>query len=122
MKKSIFLTFVLSASAFAISSHAAPNVENGKTLYDAKCAKCHGKTGGGDGKSAKALNTTPTKFNDPTTFTDKKKLEITPDERMAKAIKEGGEAVKQSKEMDKFPSYSDQDIQDILAYIKTFAK
>ena len=117
------ISFICLVSVLSvINAYAAGNPENGKTLYDAKCAKCHGKTGAGDGKSAKALNTQPTAFNVPVTYTDKKKLDISPDERLAKAIREGGQAVQQSKEMDAYPSYTDQEIQDILAYLKTLAK
>ena len=126
MKKTVlgfsFLASFLLLTVSASVARADADAAKGKELYDSKCAKCHGKSGAGDGKSARALNTKPTAFNEAKPFTDKKDLDMTPEARMAKAIKEGGQAVKESKEMDAYPDFTEQQIQDLLAYIKTLSK
>jgi|ERR1035437_3845300 mono/diheme cytochrome c family protein len=94
----------------------------GQALYDSKCSKCHGKTGGGDGKSASKLDTKPTAFDDGKAFKDKKGLALSPEARMKKVIREGGEAAKMSKEMDSYPDLSDQQINDLFDVLKSFAK
>ena len=86
---------------------------DGKELYEAKCAKCHGATGDGSGRSGRSLKHKPTKFND---AADLKKIS---DDDMFKSIKSGGEAVGQSKEMEGFPSLKDDQIKELIPYIKT---
>ena len=108
----ILLGIVTFLILHSVSSKADGNVDNGKALYEAKCLKCHGKSGEGDGKSAKALNTQPTDFT--------KKLSS--DAQLFKAIKQGGQSVGLSKEMPDFPGLSDQEVNDTIAYIKTFVK
>ena len=114
----VFVAGLFSASIV----RADANLENGKTLYETKCTKCHGSSGGGDGKSAKKLDTQPKSFQDASIWTDKKGLDMSPVDRMTKAIKEGGPAVKESKEMDAYPDFTAQEVTDLLAYIKTFSK
>lgn len=41
-----------------------PDIENGKKLYLAECAKCHGATGYGDGADGLNLNPKPVNFHD----------------------------------------------------------
>lgn len=94
---------------------AAADAEAGKVIYEKKCAKCHGTTGDGKGKSAKTLEHT-----DHLAMNDKSKL--SDDATLAKIIKKGGPAAKQSDEMEAFPKLSDDDVANVIAYIKTLAK
>ena len=123
VRQSLVVVALVSGFSLVSAAKAVASVEDGGKIYEAKCSKCHGKTGEGDGKSAKKLDTKPTKFSDAATFTDKKKTpELTPDARLALAIKKGGEAVKQSKEMDAFADLTDAQIADVVAYLKTLVK
>ena len=93
---------------------AGPDLERGKTTYKELCAKCHGSGGEGDGKEASTLNTKPQDL------TDCIRMAKFNDEQLFRAIKEGGPAIKLSKDM---PSYSesmeDDEIHDVLAFIRT---
>ena len=90
------------------------NAEHGKALYDESCAKCHGKTGAGDGRAGRELEHKPTPFN--------VKSKLSADDKLFKATKEGGKAVGQSGDMEAFPKLSDEQIHDVIAYLKTLAK
>ena len=105
----------------------AADLTQAKQTYESKCLKCHGATGEGDGKSAKKLDTNPGSFADPKTWTDKKGLDMSPEERMFKAIKSGGDSVKETKEMDAYGSgtdanFTDEQVKDMVEYLKTFRK
>jgi mono/diheme cytochrome c family protein len=101
---------VLSAFAQTVKADAS------KDLYDDKCAKCHGADGDGNGRGGRSLK------HKPTVFKDKAAMEKVTDEELFKSIKQGGEAVKQSKEMEAYPSLTDDQIKGLIAYIKTLAK
>ena len=109
---------MLAGLAFAMSRDSGgveiANAERGKAVYDEGCAKCHGKTGGGDGRAGKELEHKPTPFN--------VKAKLSADDKLFKATKEGGKAVGQSGDMEGFPKLSDDQIHDVIAYIKTLAK
>ena len=99
----------------SMSSRAvAGNVDSGKAVYVESCAKCHGNTGAGDGRAGRSLEHKPTPFND--------KAKLSPDDKLFKATREGGKAVGQSGEMEGFPKLSDDQVRDVIAYIKTLAK
>lgn len=85
-----------------------------KALYNDKCAKCHGETGKGDGKKAKTLK------KKPMDYTDKAKMAELTDEELIKVTKEGKKPM---------PAYgsgrnqlTDEQIVDLIAYIRTFSK
>lgn len=123
MKFLFFSACALAANAgLSLHAHAGANVAHGKSIYEAKCAKCHGLTGDGNGPSAELLETKPVVFNDGKVFKDKEKLDMAPEARMAKGIREGGPSIGHSKLMQAYPDFSDQDITDILAYIKTLSQ
>jgi mono/diheme cytochrome c family protein len=47
------------------SPHAGEGDDQGKTLFDSKCALCHGKNGNGQGPAAASLNPAPADFSSP---------------------------------------------------------
>lgn len=89
----------------------------GKAKYETLCVGCHGISGKGDGPAAAALNPKPRNY------TDKKYMGTMKDEDIFKITKEGGAAVKKSPLMPAWgAALSDDDIRNITAYIRTFAK
>jgi len=93
------------------SSARAADTAATKAIYDDKCAKCHGDTGKGDGPKAKTLK------KKPRDYTDGAKMAELTDEDLKKGITEGKKPM---------PSYEGkltaQEIDDLVAYIRTFAK
>ncbi len=55
---------VIKASGLVVVPLKYPSVSNGKAIFAANCAKCHGDKGYGDGKEGLALNPPPRNFND----------------------------------------------------------
>lgn len=53
--------------ALALAFAAAPALaaDDGKAVYEIRCAPCHGSTGTGDGPAAAALEPKPRNFRDP---------------------------------------------------------
>lgn len=89
----------------------------GKTKYDANCVGCHGATGKGDGPAAAALNPKPGDM------TDGKVMKALTDKYLFDIIKDGGAAVKKAAIMPgSAKKFSDQEISDIVAYIRSLAK
>jgi cytochrome c oxidase cbb3-type subunit 3 len=106
---------VLSVTLWAGTPRSAgPDLDRGKATYKELCAKCHGSGGKGDGKEASTLNTKPQDL------TNCVRMATFNDEQLFRAIKEGGSAIKLSKDM---PSYSesmeDDEIHDVLAFVHT---
>lgn len=108
MKKTIVLT--LSAIVLATIS---VNAGDAKELYDKNCAKCHGEDGKGATKMGEKL-----KVKD---FTDAKRQADLKDEAACKAIKEG---VKDGDKtlMKANPDLTDEQIKDLVAFIRKFKK
>ena len=87
----------------------------GEAEYKAKCVTCHGTAGAGDGPAGKVLNP---KARD---WTKGEGLDLT-DQQLFDSIKKGGEAVGRGKTMIAFPSLSDAEVRNVVAYIKTLKK
>lgn len=112
----LVLVLVLSAGQLAAQEKKADPVA-GKAKYETLCVGCHGVSGKGDGPAAAALNPKPRNY------TDKKYMGTMKDEDIFKITKEGGAAVGKSQLMPAWgAALSDQDIRNIVAYIRTFAK
>ena len=110
----IFITalcaLVLGTSLIA---HAA-DAEQGKKLYMQFCASCHGQSGKGDGAAAAALNPKPRDH------TDKDYMSKMSDAEMLSVIKNGGASIGKSPLMPPWgASLKDEQIQDVIAYIRT---
>ena len=92
----------------------AADAEQGKKLYGQFCASCHGQSGKGDGAAAAALNPKPRDH------TDKEYMSKMSDDDMLKVIKNGGASIGKSPLMPPWgASLKDDQIQDIIAYIRT---
>ena len=88
----------------------------GKAKYDANCMGCHGATGKGDGAAAAALNPKPQDH------TDGKAMNALTDKYLFDIIKDGGKAVKKAAIMPAAnKKLTDQDISDMVAYIRSLA-
>jgi mono/diheme cytochrome c family protein len=86
------------------------DVAQGKQLYAQHCVACHGLKGKGNGPSGKALNPKPTDF---TTATPN-------EEEWFKATKLGTKAIGKSSGMEGYAAkLTDEQIRDVLAYVKT---
>jgi mono/diheme cytochrome c family protein len=122
MRNSVFRLAILLSGClqFAVLSawaeDAGGDPAKGKVLYQKDCAKCHGKTGAGDGPMASGLE------HKATNFTEKAAMAGKTDEQLFKATKEGGKAVGMSAEMPPYRKYSDQQVKDVVAYLKTLGK
>ena len=100
----------------ALVAHAA-DAEQGKKLYAQFCVTCHGESGKGDGAAAAALNPKPRDH------TDKEYMSKMSDDDMLKVIKNGGASVGKSPLMPPWgASLKDDQIQDIIAYVRTLSK
>jgi high-affinity iron transporter len=95
------------------TGEAAGDADKGKPIFVAQCASCHGKAGDGNGPAGKALTPRPRAFT---------KADLPTDEKMASVIQKGGKANGLSADMDAYPALSDQQVADVIAYIKTLAK
>jgi mono/diheme cytochrome c family protein len=108
------LSALVLASAWACAATAyADDVAAGKQIYAKECVACHGLKGLGNGPSGKKLDPKPTDF---TTAAPN-------DEEWFKATKLGTKAIGKSNNMEAYAGkLTDQQIRDVLAYVKTFHK
>lgn len=103
-------------AAAAIPALAEGDKAKGAELYKKNCAGCHGVGGAGDGSAASSLSPKPASFVDKSAKNSNGKTigEITDDE-MASAISNG----KKKTAMPKFKKLSEQDVKDLVAYIRS---
>lgn len=93
------------------------NAAKGKEFYAKSCSTCHGPAGKGDGAAAAALNPKPKDL------TDKAYVSKLDDTYMTNIIGKGGAAIGKSPLMPPFNGpLKDQDIKDVIAYIRSLAK
>jgi cytochrome c553 len=109
MKKLLPLLVALLAIP-AISARAA----DAKALYAKDCAKCHGEDGKGETKMGKKLGAKD--------YTDAKVQAELKDDAAFKAIKDGLKDKDGKVLMKPQEGASDQDIKDLVAYMRTFKK
>ncbi len=102
----------------SIAFAAAPgDAAKGKEIYGKSCVGCHGPAGKGDGPAASALNPKPTNL------ADKAAMSKLDDAALTNVIAKGGVAVGKSPIMPSFNTQlKDQDIKDVVAYIRSLAK
>ncbi|MFO1519796.1 MAG: cytochrome c [bacterium] len=113
----IIFSALLTFAACSKASAPAGDVAAGKAKFDQLCATCHGMKGEGDGPASAGLNPKPRNFHDAAVM-DKKT-----NEELKKVIKNGGAANGLSPVMPAWGgTLSDQDIDNVIAYIRTFSK
>ena len=92
------------------------NAGSGQLIYRTYCLTCHGETGAGDGPSGKRLRPRPYDLSNVTNMAGGT------DWTIYMAIKEGGQRVGKSVLMTSWKGLlSEQDIQDVAAYVRTLA-
>jgi cytochrome c oxidase cbb3-type subunit 3 len=111
------LIFIVALGAVVLSTaliaHAA-DAEQGKKLYGQFCVSCHGQSGKGDGAAAAALNPKPRDH------TNREYMSKLSDAELLNVIKNGGASIGKSPLMPPWgASLKDEQIQDIIAYIRT---
>ena len=117
---------ILSAAALALvalalpSSALAADAAAGKTLYLQNCSSCHGDTGAGDGPTGSVLPVKPRSFTggDFQFDTDGDGKTGT-DADLANVIKKGAMASGGSPLMAPLPHLTDEQVADIIAFIRT---
>ncbi len=117
MKKAMGLSMAMIAIVFAGFAWAQGNADKGKAIYARQCASCHGVSGKGDGPAAAALNPKPKDMSNKAYMAELK------DQYLVDVVKKGGPATGKSAAMPAFgATLKDQDIQDVVAYIRSLAK
>jgi mono/diheme cytochrome c family protein len=92
------------------------NQAEGKKLYAAHCASCHGDKGKGDGVAAVSLPVRPKDHTDGTTMNQLS------DQFLIGVITKGGAAVGKSGFMPAWgSSLNEMQVRDLVAYIRTLA-
>ena len=103
-------------AAPAESEDVAADPVAGKADYQIFCASCHGPTGDGDGPVAQALDPKPARHSDGNYMNSLK------DDYLFQVIKFGGASVGKSPMMAPVGgSLSDQQIRNVIAFIRTLA-
>jgi len=116
-KNMITLGFVWLITSMWIVQNAmgTVNVEAGGKLYQARCSPCHGPDGKAATPTAQAL--TPK----PRDHTDGAYMNQLSNEHLAKVIKNGGPSVGKSQIMPAHPDLNDQQIEDVIAFVRALA-
>ncbi len=110
-----FLLIFLSEGEWGLAYLRA--AEPTAAVYKNLCAGCHGESGKGDGPAAVGLNPKPKDF------TDCEAMTTVSNETAFKAIKDGGQSIGASPMMPSWgASLHDQQIKDLVAYIRGFCK
>lgn len=91
------------------------NIEAGKKLYEQRCSPCHGPDGKAETPTAKALNPKPRDH------TDGAYMNALTEEHLKKVIKGGGPAVGKSPIMPPQADLNDQQLNDVVAFVRTLA-
>ena len=113
----VILSFLLliTVAGTVQKARGAGNAEAGGKLYQTRCAPCHGPDGKAATPTAQALNPKPRDH------TDGAYMNQLSQEHLAKVIKNGGPAVGKSPIMPPNPDLNDQQIDDLVAFVRTLA-
>ena len=102
--------FFVVGLAAQFTSAATGNAAKGKIVYDTNCLPCHGERGKGDGPVGAALRPPPTPLISP-------KTRARSDSDLLTIIREGRAAMPAWKNR-----LTDEDIQNVLAYIRSLSE
>ena len=105
----ILTVAILVAGIFAVTGSAAGDAANGKVVYTRSCLKCHAADGSGQPAIAKALKVTLKPLGG-------EEVQKKTDDEIKKDIVEG------TGKMQKVAGLSEQQVADVIAYVRTFAK
>ena len=100
----------------SVPAAGAGDAEKGKTIFAKSCAGCHGETGKANGSASAALNPKPKDLSDKAYNA---KLD---DTYLHNVIAKGGPAVGKAPMMPGFKQLKDQEVDDVVAYIRSLAK
>jgi len=116
----IGLIAALIGLAASISAAAAEDTVNlGARIFAANCARCHGRSGKGDGPDLVKLQSAVS----PDDWTDKESNQELTDSFIIAMITKGGKANGKSRIMPAFGGkLSMQQVQDLLAFIRSLPK
>src|SRR5215475_3149469 len=109
-----FLLLIIMAGT-AQKAMGAGNAEAGGRLYQTRCSPCHGPDGKATTPTAQALNPKPRDH------TDGAYMNQLSQEHLAKVIKNGGPAVGKSPIMPAHTDLNDQQIEYVIAFVRTLA-
>jgi mono/diheme cytochrome c family protein len=108
---------VMVAFGFEGIALAAGDAAKGKAPFQKFCSGCHGEAGKGDGAMGAALNPKPKDLS------EKAYNQSLKDDYLVKLIKGGGQAVGKSPMMPNVGStLKDNEVADVIAYIRSLAK
>jgi len=109
-----FLVLIAVASTVQ-KAIGAGSAEAGGKLYQTRCAPCHGPDGKAATPTAQALNPKPRDH------TDGAYMNQLSQEHLTQVIKNGGTAVGKSPIMPPSSDLNEQQIEDIIAFVRTLA-
>ncbi len=104
------------ATVAVVPAASAADAGKGKEIYTKSCGGCHGPEGKGDGAAAKAMNPKPTNL------ADKASMSKLDDAALTKVIVKGGVGTGKSPLMPAFSQLKDQEVKDVIAYIRSLSK
>ena len=98
------------------ASHVHAGVDQGKRIYLENCTPCHGQSGKGDGEGARSLPVRPADHTDGALMGSRS------DAFLHDVIAKGGSAMGLSSFMPAWQGiFSEPEIEDLVAYIRTLA-
>lgn len=109
----MFLVLIL----FPLTSYAA-DLEKGKTLFEQRCASCHGNEGKGDGPAAQGF---PANMK-PRNLAEGKFKAATDDAKFKELLTKGGASLGLSPLMPPQAGLSDDDLNNIIAFVHSLKK
>jgi len=111
----VFLTTAVTVLWGLASFAESADIDAGKALYEQRCAPCHGPDGKANTPTAKALQPPPRDH------TDGAYMNALSNEHLFRVIKEGGPAVGKSPIMPPQIDLKDDQLQNLVAFIRMLA-
>ena len=99
------------ALALALAASTAFAADDGKAVYEIRCAPCHGSEGSGDGPAAAAIEPKPRNFRDPSFWRGRTRTSL----RMTVEQGRPGTMMSPFKGV-----LSDAEIDEVVRYVESF--